>query len=87
MGRAGGQPGPHTGEFLSPLERKHFVSHSSVESKKLNLLVCQRQLTPLMGLKEPLDKRVKIEEEELQREDRGDNTVKSSSLFQEQKED
>lgn len=35
VGQAGGPPGPHTEEFLSPLERKHFVSHSSLESNKL----------------------------------------------------
>lgn len=62
VGRAGGQPGPHTGEFLSPLEWKHFVCHSS-----LNVLVCHGLLTSLMGLKEPLDEGVKIEEEELKR--------------------
>lgn len=67
MGRAGEPPGLHTEEFLSPLERKIFVSHSSLESKKLNLLVCKTLLTSLMGLKKPLDKGVEIEEEELQR--------------------
>lgn len=66
-GRAGGQPGPHTGEFLSPLEGNHFVSHSSLESKNFNVLVSQGLFTSLMGLKEPLDEGVKIEEEELER--------------------
>lgn len=54
------------GKSLTKMFRKSCVI-SLLRSKDFYLLVCQAIFTSLMGLQEPLDEGIKIEEEELER--------------------
>lgn len=65
MGQVGEKPGQHIEESLSPLQKQGVVINvPSVKVKRIHSAAII--ITSLMRLKKPLDKGVKIEEEELQ---------------------